>query len=140
MSKFFAVRVYGSGVDGALLLLRLVAGFAFLLHGWPKIQNLTSWGSELQIPALFQALAAIAEYGGGLAYVLGLLTRLGALGVFIDMAVAVIMHFFVLGDPFVHPTGGRSFELASIYLLTSLLLMTTGPGRFSLDRRIFGIK
>jgi putative oxidoreductase len=45
-----------------------------------------------------------------------------------------------MGDPFVNLTGGRSFELATAYLLIALVLLVAGPGRFSLDRTIFGLK
>lgn len=129
------------GVDLVLLVMRLVVGYAFVLHGWGKIQHPLHWmGSESPVPAVFQALAAIAEFGGGFALILGLLTRLGALGIVCNMVVAVYMHRFILGDPFMHPTGGRSYELASAYLLIALLLVVLGPGRFSLDRRVFGVK
>ena len=54
-----------------LLLLRLVAGLAFILHGWPKIQKPFSWmGPDSAMPGLLQALAAFSEVGGGLAWYL----------------------------------------------------------------------
>jgi putative oxidoreductase len=141
MKKFFAVRTHSGDVDVVLLLIRLVTGFAFLLHGWGKIQHPMSWmGPESFIPAIFQALAALAEFGGGVLLILGLFTRLGALGLLITMLVAVIMHAFIMGDPFVNFTGGRSFEPATIYFLISLLILVMGPGKFSFDQKIFGFK
>jgi putative oxidoreductase len=54
------------------------------------------------------------------------------------MAVAIRLHAFVMGDPFV-PTGpGGSYELASVFFCIALLLLLAGPGRFSLDRLLFG--
>lgn len=54
-----------------LLALRLVVGAAFLFHGWPKIQHPFDWmGPEASVPAIFQALAALSEFGGGLALLL----------------------------------------------------------------------
>jgi putative oxidoreductase len=50
------------------------------------------------------------------------------------------MHRIVMGDPFVNLTGGRSYEPASVFLVIALLLVISGPGRFSLDRSIFGVK
>ena len=35
--RMFTVREHRIPVDGALLLLRLVAGLAFMFHGWGKI-------------------------------------------------------------------------------------------------------
>jgi len=54
------------------------------------------------------------------------------------MAVAFSFHAFMRGDPFVSMTGGPSSELAALYFSIALLLMAAGPGRFSLDRKLFG--
>jgi len=123
----------------ALLLLRLVVGTAFIIHGWQKIQDPFGWmGPQSPVPGLFQFLAAISEFGGGIAWIFGLLTPLAALGIGCTMTVAVTMHSMVLHDPFVSLTGGRSFELASAYFCVAILLLVLGPGRFSLDSKIFG--
>ena len=45
----------------ALLILRFVTGCAFILHGWPKIQNPTAWmGPDAPVPGMVQALPAVA--------------------------------------------------------------------------------
>ena len=65
-----------------LLILRLVAGAAIALHGWPKIQSATSWmGPDAPVPGVLQLLAALAEFGGGICWVLGLLTPLASFDV-----------------------------------------------------------
>jgi len=141
MRKIFSVRNLPVELDLVLLLIRLVCGYAFVLHGWGKIQNPLHWmGNESSVPAIFQALAAVSEFAGGFALIAGFLTRLGAFGIGCTMAVAVYMHRFVMGDPFVNLSGGSSYEPASVFLLIALLLVTSGPGRFSLDRSIFGVK
>jgi putative oxidoreductase len=122
----------------ALLLLRLVAGLAFMFHGYGKIQNPFAWmGPESKIPGIFQALAAVAEFGGGLAWMLGLLTPLASFLLACTMIVAVYMHAVVLKDPFVPQGPGGSYELASVYLCIALLLLLGGPGRFSADYLLF---
>ena len=137
--SFHLVQAYGQFGDIALLLLRVTAGLAFVMHGWPKIQNPFAWmGPEAFAPGVMQALAALSEFGGGLAWVFGLLTRLASLGVASTMLVAFFTHAFLRGDPFVSKTGGPSFELAAVYLCVALLLMALGPGRISLDRKVFG--
>jgi len=56
------------------------------------------------------------------------------------LGVAVWMHAAVRHDPFVSPTGGGSYELASVYLCVAVLLRLAGPGRFCVDRVVFGEK
>jgi len=128
--------VDGRGAVG-LLLLRLVAGAAFLAHGSGKIQTPFSWmPPEAPIPGVLQALAAVAEFfGGGLGWIAGFLTPLASLGVLATMTVAILFHVG-RGDPFVG-AGGPSFELALIYWSIALLMLLIGPGRFSLDAQLF---
>lgn len=125
----------------AILILRVVAGVAFIYHGWGKIQNPLAWmGPDSPVPGFLQLLAALSEFGGGIAWIVGLLTPLASLGMGITMAVAVYMHMIVMQDPFVSLTGGRSYELALVYFVISVVLLILGPGKFSLDRIIFGQK
>lgn len=141
MTKLFAVRKHSLDADIILFVLRVITGLAFVQHGFGKIQNPFHWmGAEASTPAIFQALAALSEFGGGFALILGLLTRLGALGITFTMIVAVYTHASVLGDPFINLSGGRSYELAMVYLAVSLSVIVFSPGRFSADRAIFGTK
>ncbi len=137
--RFFTVPEHPALAHVALLLIRVAAGAAFMMHGWPKIRSPLGWmGPGGFAPGVFQALAAISEFGGGLAWILGLLTPLASLGIAFTMAVAFSTHTFVRGDPFVSLTGGPASELAAIYFCIALLLLAMGPGRFSLDRKLFG--
>jgi putative oxidoreductase len=112
-----------------------------MFHGWGKIQDPLGWmGEDASIPAIFQALAAVAEFGGGFAWMLGALTPLASFGLACTMAVAVWFHAFQLGDPFVAQGPSGSYELASVYFCVALLLLLAGPGRFSVDRVVFGTK
>jgi putative oxidoreductase len=139
VKRIFSAPEQGKAVSMALLLLRIVVGLAFMHHGWGKIQHATSWmGPDAATPAAFQLLAAISEFGGGLAWIVGLLTPLAALGILSTMTVAVWTHAIRHGDPFVASKGGPAFELALVYLSIALLLLAAGPGRWSLDRAIFG--
>lgn len=123
----------------AILFLRLIVGSAFIIHGWGKIQNPMAWmGPQAPVPGFFQFLAAIAEFGGGIAWILGALTPVASLGIGFTMAVAVLMHLTVMKDPFVNLTGGPAYELALVYLGISALILTLGPGKFSVDSKLFG--
>ena len=136
---FLSPPKHSALADVGLLAIRLVAGLAFMLHGWPKIQHPFAWmGPEGFAPPVLQALAAVSEFGGGLALILGFLTPLASLGIASTMAVALSLHAFVRGDPFVSTSGGPAYELAALYFCVAVLLIGLGPGRFSLDRRLFG--
>lgn len=125
--------------DLALLLMRVVVGLAFMMHGSSKIQNPFGWmGPDAFAPGVFQGLAALSELGGGFAWILGLVTPLASLGIASTMTVAFSMHAFMRGDPFISNTGGPSYEQAVVYFCVAILLIAMGPGRFSIDRLIFG--
>jgi len=67
MRHWFYTDTVGRLGSVGLLLLRLVVGAAFLFHGWPKIQNPFGWmGPEAPMPGILLALAALAEFGGGI--------------------------------------------------------------------------
>lgn len=122
-----------------LLLLRLTMGVAFMFHGWSKIQNPLGWmGPESSMPAFLQALAALSEFGGGMALIGGLLTRLASLGIGSVMVVALAIVHLPNGHPFVAKMAGPSFELPAVYLACAVLFLLLGPGRFSLDALLFG--
>jgi len=120
----------------ALLLLRFVTGAAFVFHGWPKIQHATSWMGD-KLPGGLQAAAAVAEFGGGIGLILGALTPLWSLMIAVTMLVAIFRVHVPAGDPFVNP-GGRSWELAAVYLVNVIVLLLLGPGRLSVDACLFG--
>ena len=141
MMSYFKVTNSSKASSMAFLILRLIAGLAFVLHGWGKIQNPFGWmPPDASVPGFLQFLAALSEFGGGMAWMLGLLTPLASLGLFFTMAVAASMHAFVMKDPFVNMTGGSSYELALVYLGISILFLFAGPGKFSLDAKFFGSK
>lgn len=125
--------------SAALLLLRIIAGSAFIIHGFAKMHAPTSWmGPEATVPGFLQFLAAFAEFGGGIAWIIGLLTPLASLGIAITMTVATYVMMVAMAAPFVNLTGGMSGELGLTFFAIAVLLMIMGPGKFSLDVKIFG--
>ena len=120
----------------ALLALRLVSGAAFMHHGFTKIQNPFSWmGADSSTPGFLQALAAISEFGGGFAWMIGFLVPIASFGIFCTMVVAVSRHLSH-GDHFVGK--GGSYELALVYASVAALLFVCGPGRIALDSSWMG--
>ncbi|MBV9470380.1 MAG: DoxX family protein [Abitibacteriaceae bacterium] len=142
MQQFYGDFLKGPAAVG-LLILRLVTGGALMQHGWPKIQNPFHWMDVMSkahpTPSIFQALGAFAEFGGGLALILGLLTPIAAFGIVCNMAVALMKVHLPHGDPWVAGPGakGGSYEPALGYLAVALMLLLTGPGAFSIDAQLF---
>jgi putative oxidoreductase len=68
LTSLLKARQQSSATSAGLLVLRVVAGLAFMHHGWGKIQSPMSWmGPEASVPGALQALAAISEFCGGAA-------------------------------------------------------------------------
>jgi putative oxidoreductase len=138
VTRFLFPGFPGGRVGLGLLVVRLVVGAAFILHGWPKIQNPTGWmPPEAPIPGFLQAAAAVAEFGGGIAWLLGALTPLFSFLLFCTMGFAAFGVHMAKGDPFVSQ-GGPSYELALVYFAVSVLLLLAGPGQCSVDYCLFG--
>jgi putative oxidoreductase len=141
IKQAFAVPQQSCIASCALLGMRIVAGLAFVYHGWGKIQSeggMFGWmGDQGFAPPPLQGIAAFAEFGGGMAWILGLLTPLASLGIVSTMGVAVYMHAVMQGAPFVSMRP-PSYELALVYLSIAAVLMTAGPGKLSADRVLFG--
>lgn len=114
-----------------LLVVRGFAGVAMALHGWGKIQDPFHWMDKADNPppAVFQMLAAVAEFFGGLGLVVGLLSVIASFGIVCTMLVA-IQHHLAKGDPF------GKWELAAVYLSIAILVLLSGPGQLSLDALI----
>ena len=123
--------------------LRLIAGVIFTAHG---AQNLFGWfggyGLEgtgqfmasigLEPGVLMALLAGSAEFFGGLALILGLLTRPAALVLAFTMLVAIFTVHFDNG--LFMSNNGYEFGLALLGM--SLSLVVTGAGRFAVDNLI----
>jgi putative oxidoreductase len=152
MDWIFGNYVQGRGAAG-LLIVRLVFGLGIMLHGWQKIQSPggpMGWmnpppaasdakesdkkpASKAPVPGIFQGLATMAEFSGGLGIIVGLLTPIAAFGLVCNMLVAVFMVHVASGHAFVGGHGQPSSESAAGYLAVALLLLLTGPGELSLD-------
>lgn len=140
MRGIFGNFVGGRGAVG-LLIIRLVFGAGIMLHGWYKLNNpngpLHWMPANAPVPAALQGLSVLAEFGGGIALILGLLTPLAALGLTCNMLVALFMVHVRMGHTFVASGPGQpSFEPALDYLAVALCLLIAGPGCLSLDALI----
>ena len=125
-------------IDAGLAILRLVVGAIFIAHGAQKLFVFGLGGATgafgqmgVPLPAVTAPLVAFVEFFGGIALVLGLLTRLAALGVAAVAAGAIL--FVKLAGGFFAPNG---FEFELALLGGALALALAGAGAFSIDHAI----
>ena len=125
-------------LDIALLLIRIAVGVIMIAHGYQKVftyglAGVSGGFAQMGIPManIVGPLVALVELLGGIALIIGLLTRLAALGLAIDMLGAILLVHFKNG--FFLPNG---YEFAFINLLACLALVAAGAGDFSVDAAI----
>lgn len=122
-----------------LLLARVVSGYMFLLHGTAKFfefpVSMTGGNGSVAFFSIYGA-AGMLEIVGGLFIILGLFTRPTVFLLAGQMAYA---YFFVhaSADTLFLPLVNKG-ELAALYSMMFLVFFITGPGKFSLDTKIFG--
>lgn len=128
MNKLLTARPLHT--DLGILFLRLVLGGLFTWHGYDAIVHydlyLSMSRSVIGLGATLEFnLVVFAQFICGILLVLGLLTRLAVIPIFIAMTVA----FFIAhkNDPFFQK------ELPFAYLLLCIAVFILGSGRFSAD-------
>jgi putative oxidoreductase len=118
----------------------VVVGVVAVLHGWPKMKALGAFIEKVDtmgvpIAPVFATAAALAEFLGGLALILGLFTRYAAFSFACVMAVVVfkvqLPHGFFAKD--------NGYEYPLVLLVAAVSLVFSGAGPISLDR-MFGRK
>jgi putative oxidoreductase len=141
-------RLLVTSNDGVLTLMRLVLGIVFFLHGAQKVLGwfggfgfsgtMHAFTGMMHIPAPFAFLAILAEFLGGIGLTVGLLARVAAFGIAMNMVVAVAMVHLANG-PFMNWYGnqkGEGYEYHLLAIVIALTIMVRGAGAFSVDRAL----
>ena len=119
-----------------ILVYRLVLGITLLIHGYPKLKDgakgAGQWMQSMGIPSWTAFLAMLVEVVGGIAIVLGFLTRLAAFFLAIFMIANILMKKNKMKAVYVS-TEKPSYEVDVLYLLLAITLLVLGPGPLSLD-------
>lgn len=127
--------------DWGLLIVRLALGVIFFAHGAQKVfgwfgghglaNTVQFFSANLGIPAPLTYLAAFTELLGGLAVLIGALSRLAALGLTITMLVAIFKVHLANGF-FLSQGAGDGIEYNLALIALSLMILLAGPGRLAL--------
>lgn len=134
--KFLHLNFFPRSANTALLLLRVWhGGSLLLLHGWGKLTGFSSMSDKFADPfglgpTSSLALAVFGEVVCSSLIVLGLFTRVAALGAGITMATAF---WHAHGTRLTGPGNG---EMPFIYLGVFVALFIAGAGKFSLDAKL----
>jgi putative oxidoreductase len=125
----------------AVTVLRVIAGFLFAAHGWQKFNEFTIAGTQasfakMGVPAAELAAPVVAtlELVGGIALILGVLTRIFAALLALDMLGALFLVHAPAG--IFAATGG--YELVLLLAAGALAIALTGAGKVSADQALFG--
>jgi putative oxidoreductase len=125
------------------LILRAMVGSIFIAHGSQKLFGWFGGGGpvgfsnflksiNIPFPLISAYLAASSEFFGGLALLLGFLTRLTVFPIMVVMWVAIVYVHGAHG--FFGQDGG--FEYPLLLLVVQIYFLITGAGSCSLDRWI----
>jgi len=136
--------------DWTLTVVRLALGVTFFAHGAQKMLGwfggygfhgtMGFFTQQMGIPAPLAFLAICAEFFGGLGLIVGLLARIAALGIIVNMLVAVAKVHSANGF-FMNWTGqqkGEGFEYHVLAIALLIVVLVRGSGALSLDRALAG--
>jgi putative oxidoreductase len=139
-------KLMSTSNDGTLALLRIALGVTFLAHGAQKMLGwfggygfqgtMGFFTHSMGIPAPLAFLAICAEFFGGLGLLVGFLSRIAALGIVVNMLVAVVMVHGSNGF-FMNWSGnqkGEGFEYHLLAIALGAAVMIGGAGALSIDR------
>jgi uncharacterized membrane protein YphA (DoxX/SURF4 family) len=135
-------KLLSTSAPRATIIIRALAGGVLFLEGIKKFLFVEQWGagrfSRIGIPSphLLAPFVGVVEIVGGLLLLAGLLTRLAAIPLIIDISVAIMSTKI----PILLKSGFWPMEAEArtdySMLLALIFLMIVGPGSWSLDAKL----
>jgi putative oxidoreductase len=121
-----------------LLIVRLYWGWQLSQNGWGKLHNLphvTEFFTSLGLPApgATAIFVSSVEFVGGILLAVGLLSRIAALAIVIDMFTAYVIADREAFLSFFSDPGKFYVADPFTFLFVGLLILIFGPGKLSLD-------
>jgi putative oxidoreductase len=128
----------------ALSIVRFVLGVIFFMHGGQKVMGWFGGGGlsatvqamSANLPVFLVYLVAFGEFLGGIALIVGFLSRLAAAGIGIIMIGAVVTVHWQNGfflNWFLTPGKGHGFEYNLALIAMALAVVVGGSGCIALD-------
>ena len=132
----------------SILLARVAVGIFFAISGGKKLfvasrthqMYETLAGAGIPFPHFMTYFASSVEFIGGCLLVIGLFSSLCSATLIIDMAVAIItvrLATIQSGISFLDWLDDFLYLPETMYIIILTWLICSGPGRFSVDDRIF---
>ena len=129
-----------------LLAVRLYWGWQLTQSGWGKLHNLekvTEFFTSLNMPmpAQMAVIISCVELFGGIFLAVGLLSRLTALVLTVNMIMAYVIADREALQSFFSDPDKFSAAAPYVFLIASLIVLIFGPGKVSLDtllKRLLG--
>jgi putative oxidoreductase len=140
-------KLLSTSNDTTLTVMRLVLGTVMFAHGAQKMlgwfggygfHGTMGFFTGMGIPAPLAFLAICAEFFGGIGLIVGLLSRVAALGIITNMLVAVATVHLHVGF-FMNWAGtqkGEGYEYHLLAIALGLLIAVKGGGALSVDRSL----
>ena len=118
----------------APLPIRIIAGITFIIHGLLKFSNLhgtQGFFGSIGLPSELGLPISLLEIIGGVALILGILTRIASILFIIEMMYTTLIVKFSHGF-----SGPGGFEVDLLVLSIVISLLISGPGRVSIERDV----
>ncbi len=126
--------------EWSLLIIRVVLGITFLIHGIAKFQmglvNVAGWFESIGIMGFLGYVVAIIELLGGMALILGLGTRITSALIAFIMLGAIFKAKLSVG--FMGNGQMAGYELDLAFLAMAVALIICGSQMYALDKKLFG--
>jgi putative oxidoreductase len=142
-------RLLNTPEDPVLTIVRVVLGVVMFAHGAQKMLGwfggygfrgtMGFFREQLKIPSVFAFFAIMAEFFGSIGLILGLFTRIAALGIAIVMLAAIFMVHLRVGffSNWFGNQKGEGFEYHLLAIALCIVLLARGAGAFSLDHMLY---
>ncbi|MFS0861106.1 DoxX family protein [Fredinandcohnia sp. 179-A 10B2 NHS] len=131
----------GQKYEVSLLIIRVVLGVTFLLHGIAKFQmglgNVAGWFESIGIMGFLGYIVAFIELLGGIALIVGIGTRIFSALIGFTMIGAIFTSKLSIGFIGAEAAG---YELDVAFLAMASVLVISGSALLSLDGKLFGNK